>query len=101
MSPDGLIGAAVRQLQPSAVGAVASKFRPVLPNHLSHSCLVVPSAYMAAMALLTASQPLMSPFLSPTPYFSSVKEALAILKTPGSRAEKPARMVASVETASI
>src|SRR5690606_12055541 len=87
--------AGVGQVQPSNWGTLLVSFRPESPNHLVRRRWAVPSWYMAVMARLTASQPLRSPFLRPTPYFSSVNGAL--IMRPGRPAAKPARIRSSVE----
>src|SRR5262245_32987491 len=75
------------QLQPwKAGGLEASNCRCSGVNHLSMSFLAVPSLYMSVIALLTASQVLVSPFLMPTPYFSSVSGTLSTFTEVPSRA---------------
>ena len=56
--------------QPSNWGTWVSSCSPVLPNHLCSRAAAVPSRYIWLTALLTASQPLTSPFLMPMPYRS-------------------------------
>ena len=56
--------------QPSNWGTWVSSCSLVLPNHFCSNAAAVPSRYIWLTALLTASQPLRSPFLMPMPYRS-------------------------------
>jgi hypothetical protein len=56
--------------QPSNWGTCVSSCSLVLPNHFCSRAAAVPSRYIWLTALLTASQPLRSPFLMPMPYRS-------------------------------
>ena len=56
--------------QPSNWGTWVSSCSPALPNHFCSRAAAVPSRYIWLTALLTASQPLTSPFLMPMPYRS-------------------------------
>src|SRR4051812_40589250 len=78
---------ALTQLQPwKAGGLLVSNVRCSGVNHLSTSFLAVPSVYMSVIALLTALQVFTSPFLTPTPYFSSVNGTLSTFTALPSRA---------------
>src|SRR5690606_14524671 len=99
--PPRVSRSAVDQEQPSAGGASVGGCSPcVLPNHLSSSCLAVPSLSVFWLAWLTASQVLTSPFFRPAPSFSAVNGSPRILKLPPPCLAKPARMRSSVVTAS-